>query len=188
LQQVCTIHISTSLSSQVCAVHGTLVDSVYMHSCGYQRVYAVSEASVYVGTVWLLHAGGGKVPGLALIGLQQCMEDALKHLSLTLSRFTEYYTVQSLCYQLPAIVSESICLVVSPLISLAKDQVDNWNARGSSLDAQAYNCTVPSYVKIKVPGPGILIVSMKAAFSKKPHWPRSTFPADSCACPCRLYC
>lgn len=58
--------------------------------------------------------------------------------------------LQSLCYQLPAVVEEAICLVVSPLISLAKDQVDNWNARGSRIDAQAYNCTVPSYVKQKV--------------------------------------
>jgi superfamily II DNA helicase RecQ len=59
--------------------------------------------------------------------------------------------MQSLCYQLPAIVSEAICLVISPLISLAKDQVDNWNSRGSSIDALAYNCTVPAYVKQKVP-------------------------------------
>lgn len=61
--------------------------------------------------------------------------------------------VQSLCYQLPAIITEGISLVISPLISLAKDQVDNWNARGSSIDAQAYNCTVPSYVKEKVRKP-----------------------------------
>lgn len=63
------------------------------------------------------------------------------------------FCMQSLCYQLPAIVSEAITLVISPLISLAKDQVDNWNARGSSIDASAYNCTVPSYVKQKVPQP-----------------------------------
>jgi ATP-dependent DNA helicase RecQ len=55
---------------------------------------------------------------------------------------------KSICFQAPAIASDGLAIVVSPLISLMKDQVDT--LVGNGVPAACYNSSLPSEVKSEV--------------------------------------
>ena len=64
---------------------------------------------------------------------------------------------KSVCFQIPALIKDGICIVVSPLIALMKDQVNTLNQKGikamaitsgisySDLDTMLDNCIYGNY-------------------------------------------
>lgn len=64
---------------------------------------------------------------------------------------------KSVCFQIPAIIKEGICIVISPLVALMKDQINNLNQKGikslaitsgisySELDTLLDNCIYGNY-------------------------------------------
>jgi len=64
---------------------------------------------------------------------------------------------KSICFQIPALVKEGICIVVSPLIALMKDQVNTLKEKGvkamaltnefksSEIDTMLNNCIYGNY-------------------------------------------
>lgn len=81
---------------------------------------------------------------------------------------------KSICYQIPAMMSDGCAIVVSPLLSLMKDQVDALLANGipaaalNSMQTEAENREIMEHAKeghIK-----LLYVSPEKLLSDLPHW------------------
>ncbi len=55
---------------------------------------------------------------------------------------------KSLCYQLPALLLDGVCIVVSPLIALMKDQVDELNKKGLKAISLLSNLSQEEVIRI----------------------------------------
>ncbi len=98
---------------------------------------------------------------------------------------------KSLCYQLPALMMDGVTVVISPLISLMKDQVDNLKANG--IEAEYLNSTlgysqmkqvheklIDNQIKILYVAPERLIMSDTFSYLKKGKV--SMFAVDEAHC------
>lgn len=55
---------------------------------------------------------------------------------------------KSICYQIPSISKDGICLVISPLISLMKDQIDNLDQKGIQALTIKSNSSIDEIVRL----------------------------------------
>ncbi len=55
---------------------------------------------------------------------------------------------KSICYQIPALSKDGVCLVISPLISLMKDQIENLDRKGIKAITIKQNSTIDEIVSL----------------------------------------
>lgn len=77
---------------------------------------------------------------------------------------------KSLCYQIPALILDGICLVISPLISLMQDQIENLESRGIKAKyikpGSSQNEIITLFDNVKFDGTKLLYLSPERLQSK----------------------
>ena len=80
---------------------------------------------------------------------------------------------KSICFQVPALVKEGLCLVISPLIALMKDQVENLKKRG--IKAEAIYSGMSNYEMDRILGNAIYDADFKFLYVSPERLKTDTF-------------